>query len=562
MNGRFSGTAENIKAGEYITGKFKEFGLKQFNNSYLQPFKFYDTLDAGKNTNVDFQVLIRKPGVPENMLKYRSKHWTAAKEYLPMRFSSNGKADGELVFCGYGVTAKEQGYDDYAGIDVKNKIVIVLADSAEGLPLDDFWFPYSDLSYKAENAAEHGAAAIIFVKVLHDSANVYYDFDVDWNYTSTIPAVQANRTEIAFFFPKEQPLLKIEKDINSSKKPNSFVLPDVKISLSIELEKVEKEINNILGFVEGTSANLKDEYVIVGANYDGFGAYWDQPKWRPKVWTVRNSAETNATGTAALIELARNISQNPLQRSVIFVAFNANVSGLSGSAFFANNLPFDKSKTALMLNLSSIGKLRNNKLYAVGTGTGSNFNDLLNNISLEPEIILSKSTKSIKPEDHLSFYNVEIPVMTFTTGGHNDCGKASDTHDKVFTKELAGVTKSIGNIITATGAMEPKPLFNPDPQIRDYKKTTKGYGCKLGIIPSYEVVTQGLAVCDVMKNSPAEKVKIKGGDIILKIDNKEVNSDYELGLLESLVKPGDNVQITLIKDGAEKVISVKMERSK
>jgi len=563
MNGRFSGTPENLKAGEYIAGKFKEFGLKQFNSSYLQTFKYIDTLDAGKNTNIDFQVLIRKPGVPENMLKYRNKHWTAGKEYIPMRFSSNGKAESELVFCGYGVSAKDLGYDDYAGIDVKNKIVIVLADSAEGLPLEDYWFPYSDLSYKAENAAEHGAAAIIFVKVLHDSANVYYDFDVDWNYTSSIPAVHANRTEIALFFPKEQPLLKIEKEININKRPNSFVLPDVKISLAIELGKVEKDISNIVGYVEGTDANLKDEYIIVGANFDGFGAYWEQPKWRPKVWTVIYSADANASGTAALLELAKYYSTNPLKRSLIIVAFNCNVTGQDGSKYFVQNPPVPKEKIISMINLHSLGKMRDERLFVIGAGTGSNLNEKLNMASREDSsLTVIKGSKSIYPCDHLPFYNAGIPVLMLTTGASTDYGKASDMADKVSSKGLANAL-NFAEILTKIMANEPeKTNFLPDPALSDYKDVRRGYRCSLGIIPESNSDSKGVVVGDIFKNSAAEKNKFKIGDVIAKFNGKDIKNDYDLYSAESLTKPGDLAQITIIHDGVEKTINVKMEKRK
>ena len=243
LQGRLLGTEGNLLAEDYIVKNFELYGLQPVNASFKQTFDYVAGINPKPVCNTTFHVVIPKPGIPKELLRKRNKKWVIEKHWRPMRFSANGTiTDAELVFVGYGVTATEISYDDYAGVDVKGKVVIVLADSAEGKPLDDFWKPYSELTYKAENAEKHGAAGIIYVKTLSDSSNTYYTGEVKvTDRKINIPAIQAKRSDIARMFSKKQPLLKLENNLNATKKPQSMVLPNKSISMVTDIEtKIEQ----------------------------------------------------------------------------------------------------------------------------------------------------------------------------------------------------------------------------------------------------------------------------------------------------------------------------------
>ncbi|MBI5326638.1 MAG: hypothetical protein HZB41_15410, partial [Ignavibacteriae bacterium] len=253
LEGRFAGKQGNEIAMNYIQNQFKSYGALPVDGSYFQGFPFVSGLKLEPENNAEVSILVEKPGIPLEMTKPAKRKWELYKDWKPMRFSQNGTVTGELAFVGYGITAKELNYDDYSGIDVKGKIAIILSDSAEGQSLIKEFKPYAELSYKVNNAREHGVAGIIFIKTLSDSANTFYKFYPDKMLSNSgIIAIQGNRTQIAKIFPHEKPMLDLEKKINKDKVSQSFILPKVTISISVKISEDIKQINNVLGLIKGT----------------------------------------------------------------------------------------------------------------------------------------------------------------------------------------------------------------------------------------------------------------------------------------------------------------------
>ncbi len=564
MKGRYPNESENEKAADYIVDFFKHNGLSPVNNSFKQEFPFTDSLKLGKNNDVFFEILIRKPGVPESMLRTRKKSWKTSEDWMPMRFTDNGEAKGKIAFCGYGVTAKEVGYDDYANIDVKGKIVVVLADSAEGMPLDDFWTPYSELTYKARNAKEHGAAAIVFVKVKHDSVNTFYKFDaVKDEENPGIIAIQASRTSIARFFPKATPLLKLEKKIDEKKEPQSFILPDVKMSIKTDVQEVTAKMSNVAGFVEGTDSELKNEYIIIGAHFDALGAYWDKPKWRPNIWRVMNGANDNASGTAAMLKIAKQIARSPWKRSVLFIGFNGNKLGSLGSKYYVENPLAPLEKTTAMINLDMVGKMRDGKLFALGVSTGSNFRSIAKNAAGADSVLKFIEAKDyIEPSDFLPFYKQNVPVMNLSTGSDKDWDSYNDVADEINYEGVGRVSNFVVEFLTELDNYEQAPRFQPDPEVSDFQRVEKGYRCWLGIEPDYTIYPEGLGIWEVHRYSPAAKAKLKPGDIITSFKGKKVESYRDLKSTLRFVKPGDVVETKILRDGEPKTLNIEIEKKK
>jgi len=266
------------------------------------------------------------------------KNWNVNIVFQPLAISENGTVTGEVAFVRYGITSKDIAYDDYEGIDVKGKIVIVLSDSAEGQPKDERFIPYSKLSYKAMNAREHGAIGVIFVKVQSDSANTFYPLKVSsMAKKSGIVTIQASRTEIAKFFPSSANLYPVELEMQRTKKPKSFIIPNTTVSITVDLETEKIDVPNIVGLIQGTDPVLSNEYIVIGAHFDHLGWGTENSLYRGKVPQIHNGADDNASGTSAILYLAEKLAKAPLRRSVIVIAFNGEEEGLLGSSYYVKN---------------------------------------------------------------------------------------------------------------------------------------------------------------------------------------------------------------------------------
>lgn len=561
LEGRFPGTDGNYKAAKFIEEKFTSFGLKPLNGTFRQNFPFPIRYNISERTTIKWNKLIEKPGVPKEMWKTIPKTWTLGKDFLPLAISDNGSITGEVVFAGYGITAKDINYDDYEGIDVKGKIVIVLSDSAEGQPKDERFIPFSKLSYKAMNAREHGAIGVIFVKVQSDSANVFYPLRISsMAKNSGIIAIQASRTEIAKFFPSSANLYPIEMEMQRTKKPKSFVIPNTTVTITVEMNKENVEVPNVVGLIPGTDPNLSKEYIIVGAHFDHLGWGTENSLYRGKTPQIHNGADDNASGTSAILFLAEKLTKSPLRRSVIIAAFNGEEEGLLGSSFFVKNPPVKIENIVLMVNFDMVGRLKENKLYIFGTGSSTSFDKVVDSVAVLDTLILTKGTEGYGPSDHASFYGAKIPVLFLFTGAHSDYHLPSDDYEKINCDGIIKVSEYAYKILQRYGNSTEKPDYLV---VKNEKKEAQNTGTPgyakvwFGIIPNFEDNPQGLRISGVSPGSPAEKAGLQGDDIITKVGDKSVKNLYDLTYILREFKPNDVVDVIVIRSGKEKIFKVK-----
>ncbi len=561
LEGRYPGTTGNFRAAEYIENLFKQFGLKSIENKYIQTFPFPTKFKISDKNSVVWEKLIERPGLPKEMWKVIPKQWKVGVEFQPLTISENGTISGEVVFAGYGITAKDINYDDYEGIDVNDKIVIVLSDSAEGQPKDERFIPYSKLSYKAMNAREHGAKGIIFVKVQSDSANVFYPLRVSsLTKSSGIIAVQATRTEIAKFFPKEANLYPTELEMQKTKKPKSFLIPDTKVTITVELEKEYVEVPNVFGYIPGTDPVLSQEYIVVGAHFDHLGWGTENSLYRGKTPQIHNGADDNASGVAAILYLAEYLSRNPLKRSVVVVAFNGEEEGLLGSSFFVKNSPIPIDKIVLMVNFDMVGRMKERKLNVFGTGSSTTFDKVVDSIADIDSLLLTKGTEGYGPSDHSSFYAAKIPVLFLFTGAHSDYHLPTDDAEKIDCDGIFTVVNYAKKILERYGNTFDKPDYiYVKTEKKESQNGSPGYAkVWFGIVPNFEDNPLGLKISGVSSGSPAEKAGLQSDDIIVKFGGKTVKNLQDFTYILREFKPNDIVDVVVIRDGKEIVFKVQL----
>lgn len=562
LEGRYPGTAGITKARDYIANQFSSLNLKKFNNDYLQKLDVAIGYKLGEGNEVFFNVVIPKPGVPVDKVRPVRKNWETGKEWMPMSFSENKQIEAPMVFCGYGITAKELNYDDYEGTDVKNKIAIILTHSPEGEKEDGKFANHISYHTKLQNVRERGAVGVIFIKVKGDSANVFVPLDRDrFAQNSGLVVIQVNRNRIAEYFPNTS-LFPTELEINKTQKPKSFDLPNSTINIRVNLEENRVPSENVVGYIEGSDSKLKDEFIVIGAHYDHLGYGGPSSNYKGKKPLIHNGADDNASGVAAMLELARIFSENPPKRSVLFVAFTAEELGLLGSNFFANNSPIDLQKVSLMVNMDMVGRLKNNILYAIGTGSATELDEIVTRLDEQDTLSITKSESPIGSSDQTSFYIKGIPSIMFFSGVHLDYHRPSDDWDKISYDGLEKVVNFISKVVNEVGNRDAKLTYVKTSGAMDPSNTSgRGMGgIKFGIIPNFETSKEGLKIAGATPNTPADKAGLKENDIIISIDDHPVKNIQDfMAILKENYKPGDKVNVKFVRSGKEQNVKVKLE---
>ena len=456
LEGRGTGLEGNRKAAEFIKNFFTNFGLKPVNDSYYQEFF---TVTETKLIDKNEIIISFNQSDNQNTLSISSQNkitWTVGENYIPLNFSNNGTIQTNLVFAGYGISSTENNYDDYENIDVSGKTVIVLRGNPDGDNPHSKFESHSSLRYKSTNAREHKAGAIVFVDTGEDQELINLSANRVGS-ESGIIAIHADRISIEKLFEDDNSLAKRIDGINNSKKPNSFEINNTKMELTVNLEQIKKSTSNIIGFVPGTNTSFSDEYIIVGAHFDHLGFGGENSRYSGNEPIIHHGADDNASGTSAMLTLAEKISENPVERPVIFMGFTGEEYGLLGSAYYCKNPLVPLEETIFMLNLDMIGRMDENKLNVHGSGTSTKWEPMLDSLGTVYNFDISTSSSGWGPSDHSSFYAQNIPVLFLFTGLHDDYHRPSDTWDKLNYERLAQIVSFSESLVQTVAANPEKP---------------------------------------------------------------------------------------------------------
>lgn len=559
LEGRKPGTEGADKAADYIAAEFQKLGLKPVNGKYKQSFKVRTGYKVGPASSLDFDVIVPRPGLPRENWQRRKQTLQTNIDWTPLSFSDNNTVTGEMAFVGYGISAPDMNYDDYAGIDVTGKIVIIIMNYPGTKGGENKFVPYSSLRYKATNAKNKGAAGIIFVKEQGDSMNVFLPLNAGLDASNSgIVAIQMNRLSLGKFFPKGKNLKGSEESINKTHKPESFIIPDKIANISVNLEEEFTETSNVMALFEGTDSKLKAEYIIVGAHYDHLGWGASNSRYMGSKPQIHNGADDNASGTAAVIEIAENIVKNPTKRSVLFMAFSAEEMGLLGSKYYTENflLPLDKSSA--MINLDMVGRLRDNEITVFGSASSPDFEAIFNNVDNPDSLQLKLVASGIGPSDHTSFYQNGVPAIHIFTGIHDDYHMPTDDWDRINYEGTLKVVNYTSSIIKNIDNQD-KLTFREVKQEGEKSGSKHGYGGPwFGIVPSFEESPLGCQIGGTSPGSPAQAAGLEKDDIITKINDTEIKNLHDFMYKVREHKAGDVLKVHILRDKKEIIKEVKL----
>jgi hypothetical protein len=553
LRGRETGSPELEKAAAFISGKFRDFGLKPVDGSgYYQAFTVTTTAKLGKANRFHFT-----DGGHATTLRF-------PEDFIPFNFSSSGKLTGRVVFAGYGITAPEYKYDDYAGVDVRGKVVLILRHEPQ--ELDDHsvfagrtFTQHAQFTSKLSNAKMHGAAGVILISDCANHKGEPDDLEKFGKATGPgdggIPFVQVKEERIDVWFTDAgKNLDAIQAEIDKTLEPRSFAFPEsLRVDAELDVERAVKMVHNVAGYLPGET----DEYVIIGAHYDhlGMGGPFSLA---PDVTAIHPGADDNASGTAGVIELARWFSLQPKQkRGILFLCFAGEEEGLLGSAFYASHPDLPLDKAVAMINMDMIGRIRESKVYVGGTDTGSNLRPMVEHIAPKYHMKLDYSDSSgYGSSDHTSFTTKQVPTLFFFSGLHSDYHKPSDTWDKIDAPDAANLLDMVAEVADALRETAERPTFvrvAPPVHGGDVgpvgSSSGSGYGPYFGSIPDFGEGTTGVKFADVREGSPAAKAGFKAGDVMVEFDGKPIQNLYDFTYALRARKPGDTVQVKVLRDG-------------
>ncbi len=559
MEGRGAGTKGLARAAHLLEARYKNLGLKPAGtNGFLQPFTVVTGAELKGDNRVSVQISDSKKELKVN------------QDFVPFSFSSSGTVSGPVVFAGYGASADEFGYDDYAGLDVKDKIVVVLRYEPSGFAAKSDHHGltrHSQLVAKAINARNHGAKAIVLVngKLGDGEEDLLTRFgSVSGPEDVGIVFVQVkNTTAEEWLQAAGKSLADIQKEIDSSTKPASISLPDsVHISIDVNIVSTRATVNNVLAYLPGKT----DEYIIIGAHYDHLGRGNFDSLAPSQIGQIHPGADDNASGTAGVLELARLFApmQGQLQRGILFCSFAGEELGLLGSAHWVKEPTLPVDKAAAMLNMDMIGRIKDKKVFIGGVGTGSNFKSILDEVGAKSGLKLEYSQGGYAASDHTSFVSKKIPVLFFFSGLHSDYHKPSDTWEKINPADAATLLNLVSVVTTQLADAPQRPTFLSVAEDRPGGTTGggAGYGPYFGSIPDFGQVENGVRFSDVKPGSPAAKAGFKAGDVLVQFGDKPIKNLYDFTDALRRSKVGDVVEVKVLRDGQPVTASVKLEQRK
>lgn len=327
-------------------------------------------------------------------------------------------------------------------------------------------------------------------------------------------------------------------------------------------EAKEAQAYNVIGILEGTDAVLKNEAIVIGAHYDHLG-HGGMGSLAANSTEIHFGADDNASGTSALIELARTFAQTKANKhTIIFIAFGGEEEGLLGSKFYVNNPVFPLNKTVAMFNMDMIGRLKDDKLTVGGIGTASEWNELVkrkneiyfdnnNGYGVGKKFDLQLNEDGFGPSDHSSFYGKQIPVLFFFTGTHLDYHKPSDTAEKINYAGLTKISSYVSDIVKTIDQNPTKPTYTVA-KSSVTEAGRRGFSVSLGTIPSYSDGNDGLVLDGVRDNSPASKTGLKAGDKIIKLAGKDIRNVQDYTAVLGEMKPDVEYEVIVMR-GSEKL---------
>ena len=482
-----------------------------------------------------------------------------------LSFSDDATINGPVVFAGYGLVVPESqgfGYDSYAGLDVKDKIVLVLHYFPEDTDAKTkaALARYSDLRYKALAARQHGAKGLLIVigpRSPNAGQTLRMTSDTALSGSGIPAATISGAVANAMFAGATKALAAAQQELDSGN-PHvpGFTLPS-QIDLTTKVVRERQTGRNVIAYLPAANVTADRPWVIVGAHYDhlGHGTRGTSLAGKEEAGQIHHGADDNASGTSAVLAIAEKLATTPLRRNVMFTLWSGEEIGLVGSNAFVMNPPVPLNQVAAYLNFDMVGRMQNNKLAADGVASSPAWARILERANIAAGFDLATNDDPYQPTDSSNFNQAGLPTLFFTTGSHPDYHRPSDTADKINYEDLDRIVDFAAAVIQATANADMAPAFTKvDPP--NTGATLAGVRVTTGTIPDYTTEAKGLLLAGVVGGGPAEKAGLMKGDIITEIAGQSITNIYDYTFALELLKADTPVKVVFMRNGQRREVEL------
>jgi len=463
MRGRANGSPELERAAEYIARQFEDAGLRPGGvDGWFQPFEVIAGLNVGPGNELSISA------------RGKTVRFALGMSYYPLGTPATGTPTRlealDVVFAGYGISAPDANYDDYARLNVEGKAVVIFSHEPQERSTSSRLNgarPLAQTTLEAKAAAARGRGAKLLIVIGDPTHGIdqadYRLFSQDPDADATeIPVLRIRRTEgqaLVDAFLLDARARQIDGDLA----PRSGPLQGAKISYTEDLTKNRRTVRNIVGVLAGSDPVRREQAIVIGAHYDHVGIGGHLSVSPERVGQIHNGADDNASGTSAIIEMARVASadRGRFPRSLVFVAFAGEERGLLGSAHYTTVPPIPIDGTWAMLNLDMVGRAGGSVDISGMEVSPSMEQDLKAASKIVSRLGIRREGPGAGRSDDSSFLDRQVPAINFFTGFHADYHRPTDDWERVDLPGTSQVATLALELAASLSTRDVKPEFVP-----------------------------------------------------------------------------------------------------
>jgi hypothetical protein len=591
LEGREAGSPGERLAADYLAAQLARIGARPLPGraDMFLPFDFTaGSRDGGSRVSIHQGSGDRGQGSGDrgqgsgNTGQGSGRTFAERADVQALSFSDDAEVTGPVVFAGYGLVVPESqnfGYDSYATLDVKDKIVVVLRYFPEDVDEKTraILARYSDLRYKAMAARQRGARALLVVtgpRSPNAGQVVPMTFDTALA-GSGIPAASISGVVADALFtggtvgsqsdptrqrlpdgPLPRTVLRdVQQELDSGN-PHvaGFELAGVTLALRTSVVRERHTARNVVAYLPATMpvpASARP-WIAIGAHYDhlGRGEKGSSLASKEEAGGIHHGADDNASGTAAVLAIAETLAESPQprRRHLLMAFWSAEEIGLVGSSAFTAQPPVPVDQIAAYFNFDMVGRMQNNRLVVQATGTSPAWARLLERANVAAGFDLVTQADPYQPTDVTNFHAAGVASLAFFTGSHPDYHKPSDTAAKINYEDLDRIAAFATTLVRAVADGDEPPHFTKVDQPAT-RGTIAGVRITTGTIPDYATEVKGLLLAGVVGGGPADQAGLMKGDVIVEIAGKTIANIYDYTYALELLRANQAVKVAYVRNG-------------